>query len=248
MTESEDDTKSDIKWRPLATGVALFAAIFALNFFVIEETVNVIGVSRALAMGGMSAWVTWLLYRNNALKRDVLTGLYRRLVAEEKLEQLRLARKDVTVGIIDVNGLRLVNNTHGHDAGDRLLREVGHRLSSHFTFSRIVVARLGGDEFIVIAEHKSQQELCDELTACLSRPHQFGDWYIAAAGVARSRSGLVRDALRCADRAMYRAKKTSANHALQYDCVLDGIPAASATLMGRPQNRLRDEAIDRQES
>lgn len=197
-------------------------------------------------MGGGVAWITWLLYRNNSLKRDVLTGLYRRLVAEEKLEQLRLAKKDVTVAIIDINGLRLVNNTRGHDAGDRLLREVGHRLNSHFTFSRTVVARLGGDEFIVIAEHKSQQELCDELTVCLARPHQFGDWFIAAAGVARSRSGLVRDALRCADRAMYRAKKTSADHALQYDCVLDGIPAAFTT-PGRPQNRLRDKVVDHQE-
>jgi diguanylate cyclase (GGDEF)-like protein len=243
ITENEA-TPQNNRWRPLLVGGVLFTTIFTLDSLLVEDVVNLFGIARTVVIGGVSAWVTLLLYRNNNLKRDVLTGLYRRLVAEEKLEKLRLAKKDVTIAMIDVNGLRGLNNSKGHEEGDKLLKEVAHRLNSHFSFSRVVVARLGGDEFIVIAEHKSQQELCDEITSCLAREHCFGDWFIAAAGVARSRSGLVRDAMKCADKAMYRAKMTKADHALQYDCVLDGIPPSTDRPTHRPQKRLRDERFD----
>lgn len=242
MATNEDvSTARPNRWRPVSAGTAFFIGVFTLNVFV-EDGVTYFGVTRSTVVGSGAAWIIWLLYRNNILKKDVLTGLNRRLVAEEKLEQLRLAKRDVTVAIIDVNGLRTVNNNDGHEAGDRLLKEVSHRLSAHFSMGRIIVARLGGDEFIVVAEHKSPQDLCNELTRCLSKAHDFGDWPIAAAGVARSRCGKVRDAFRCADMAMYRAKKTNADHALQYDCVLDGIPPATLD-SERPTNRLRDEAI-----
>jgi diguanylate cyclase (GGDEF)-like protein len=247
MIMSEDDdgvaTPQNNRWRPLLAGGVLFTTIFILNSLVIEDGLNIFGLARTVVIGGISAWVTLLLYKNNTLKRDGLTGLYRRLVVEEKLEKLRLAKKDVTIAMIDVNGLRGLNNSRGHEEGDKLLKEVAHRLNSRFSFRRVVIARLGGDEFIVVAEHKSQQELCDEITSCLAKEHCFGDWFIAAAGVARSRNGYVRDALRCADKAMYRAKTTKADHALQYDCVLDGIPP-STDLPTRPQKRLRDERFD----
>jgi diguanylate cyclase (GGDEF)-like protein len=54
--------------------------------------------------------------------------------------------------VVDVNGLQQVNDSYGQDAGDALLREVGHRLTAT---ARLVdtVARIGGDEFAVLLEH-----------------------------------------------------------------------------------------------
>lgn len=229
--------KRHARLRPILTGGTLFLVVVTVSNIVVEESF-IYGVARASFTGGAVAWITWLLYRNNTLKRDVLTGLYLRTIADEKLETLTRQRKDVTVAMLDINGLKGINDSMGHDAGDSLMKEIGRRLTSQFAFSRIIVARLGGDEFIVIAPHKSQQELCDELNACLSKPHLFGDWFVASVGVARSRTGYARDALSCADRAMYYAKKDRLDHALQYDCVLHGIPTTTTT---RPQKRLRDE-------
>lgn len=236
MMDANGIGKRHARLRPILTGGAFFVIVIISNL--VDEAYLIYDVVRASFAGGAVAWITWLLYRNNTLKRDVLTGLYLRTIADEKLEALTRQRKDVTVAMLDVNGLKSVNDSLGHDAGDSLMKEIGHRLTSQFSFTRIIVARMGGDEFIVIAPHKSQQELCDELNDCLSKPHQFGDWFVAAVGVARSRTGYARDALSCADRAMYYAKKDRLDHALQYDCVLHGIPSSTTT---RPQKRLRDE-------
>lgn len=237
--DATSTVKRHARLRPILTGGAFFVVVIVTNL-VVEEYI-IYGVVRASFAGGAVAWITWLLYRNNTLKRDVLTGLYLRTVADEKLESLTRQHKDVTVAMLDINGLKGVNDSMGHDAGDSLMKEIGHRLTNQFSFSRIIVARMGGDEFIVIAPHKSQQELCDELNECLSKPHQFGTWFIASVGVARSRTGYARDALSCADRAMYYAKKDRLDHALQYDCVLHGIPPSTTNPSTRPHKRLRDE-------
>jgi len=81
---------------------------------------------------------------------DVLTALYNRTYFEEQMEHW--GTKDDAVGIMvcDLDGLKLVNDTLGHDAGDQLLKKTGEILSSCFGESSIV-ARVGGDEFAVIS-------------------------------------------------------------------------------------------------
>jgi diguanylate cyclase (GGDEF)-like protein len=188
---------------------------------------------RALIAGVGIAYLLYMRNRIITLKRDYLTGLYRRFVAEERIDTLSRSKKDVTVAIIDVNGLRHINNTLGHPTGDQLLIEVANRLSRLSRFG--LVARLGGDEFIVVTDQLSAGALCADLRCHLNELHIFGDFTIAAAGVARARRGRVRDAMKCADNAQRRAKATGAT-ALLYDCVLDGIPPVE----DRPLKRLRD--------
>jgi diguanylate cyclase (GGDEF)-like protein len=227
----------------------MFIAVFLFDLFVAKYVSAVLHVEnlrvfRALVAAVLVATLVYLYSRVSLLKRDALTGLYRRLIAEEQIEEASRARKDITIAIVDVNGLGKVNNASGHDCGDKLLREVASRLSGQFGMKslkrhgRVTIARLGGDEFVVLAQRQSPGWLSDQLTECLGQPHSFGDWHIASAGVARSRNGNVRDAFKCADLAMYRAKKTLARKALQYDCVLDGIPPSN--LSARPAKRLRD--------
>ena len=81
---------------------------------------------------------------------DVLTGLYNRTFFEEELERLKRGRQ-FPVGIItaDVDGLKTINDTLGHEAGDRLLRMAVYVLLGAFR-AEDMVARIGGDEFAVL--------------------------------------------------------------------------------------------------
>jgi diguanylate cyclase (GGDEF)-like protein len=84
---------------------------------------------------------------------DPLTGLYNRRVAEERIaaEASRSQRYGdaLTVVALDLNDFKRINDTHGHPAGDQVLKEFAKRLSSAIRLSDFA-ARMGGDEFLVL--------------------------------------------------------------------------------------------------
>ena len=81
---------------------------------------------------------------------DMLTGLYNRAFFEEELDRLARGRQfPLSIVMADVNGLKKVNDTLGHDAGDALLRSAARILLGAFR-AEDIVARFGGDEFIVL--------------------------------------------------------------------------------------------------
>lgn len=85
---------------------------------------------------------------------DQLTGLPNRRYFENKLDEAILqsqrAGTRTAILMIDLNGFKIINDTYGHEIGDRLLRHVAHHLRRVIR-STDTLARLGGDEFIVIA-------------------------------------------------------------------------------------------------
>ena len=85
--------------------------------------------------------------------RDALTGLYNRRHMEDTLarETLRARRNGITLGVImtDVDHFKKFNDTYGHQAGDALLRELGHFLR-HAVREEDIACRYGGEEFILI--------------------------------------------------------------------------------------------------
>lgn len=86
---------------------------------------------------------------------DALTGLANRALVRERLT-VALARakrsgRPVGVLLLDLNGFKPINDTHGHDAGDELLKVAADRLRASVR-TEDLVGRLGGDEFVVIAE------------------------------------------------------------------------------------------------
>ncbi len=97
----------------------------------------------------------------DAGRRDALTGLLNHGTAVARLadllEQRRGASGDVGIALIDIDNFRLVNDTHGHQAGDRALLEVARLLRIEFAETS-VLGRYGPDEFLVIAppEHSSR--------------------------------------------------------------------------------------------
>lgn len=85
---------------------------------------------------------------------DELTGLYNRrgfvTIANEQLKYARRAGHSLAVVFIDLDGMKMINDNFGHQAGDRALVETAAVLRSAFRNSD-VVARMGGDEFAVLA-------------------------------------------------------------------------------------------------
>lgn len=149
---------------------------------------------------------------------DVLTGLANRRKLEAELE-IRVSReREFCVLLLDVNGLKEVNDRFGHLAGDDLLRQFAGELS-HALRAQDIVGRLGGDEFLAVLD-------CDELQAekCMARIKQwvFGNYTLhvgdrqfktavsAAMGLARWKPALSAvQLLQLADLAMYRHKAES---------------------------------------
>ncbi|MFA3875179.1 diguanylate cyclase domain-containing protein [Streptomyces sp. MMCC 100] len=147
---------------------------------------------------------------------DALTGLANRRAVDSALDEAveRHREEEVVVSLVvcDLNGLKQVNDTHGHAVGDRLLERFGSVLSlCGAMLPGALAARLGGDEFCLLAVGppadavvKAAEELCRRAAEL-----ELGDG--VACGVASTEDpvGPVRSArrlFRLADAAQYRAK------------------------------------------
>jgi diguanylate cyclase (GGDEF)-like protein len=149
---------------------------------------------------------------------DVLTGLLNRRAIEERLAgALAVAPDGMLVVSLDLDGFKGVNDDHGHDVGDLVLRTLGRRLTDALRPGD-VVGRFGGDEFVVVCEDVGGDvdgqvavEIADRMEQALVAPIPFpgGSWSpTASIGTARPRPGEdLLSVLRRADQAMYAAKR-----------------------------------------
>jgi len=81
---------------------------------------------------------------------DTLTGLYNRTFLEEEMQRLDTERQlPISVLMVDLNGLKLVNDTYGHNKGDEMLKAVAEVLKSSCR-KEDFIARWGGDEFVIL--------------------------------------------------------------------------------------------------
>jgi diguanylate cyclase (GGDEF)-like protein/PAS domain S-box-containing protein len=148
---------------------------------------------------------------------DALTGLANRRALERTLEAAlgRAGARGRSVGVVmlDLDGFKAINDTHGHAEGDRALREVAARLR-RCVRERDLVARFGGDEFVVVltdlgGRSEVVQDSVERIREVLAEP--FGKMRLnAAIGVATfpADGGSGADLLAHADRAMYVDKAT----------------------------------------
>jgi diguanylate cyclase (GGDEF)-like protein/PAS domain S-box-containing protein len=89
---------------------------------------------------------------------DSLTGLYNRAYFEEELERYNFPRYyPLSVVILDVNGLKVINDTFGHSEGDRLLQHLSQTLTS-VSRQGDILARIGGDEFAVLLPSTTSED------------------------------------------------------------------------------------------
>jgi diguanylate cyclase (GGDEF)-like protein/PAS domain S-box-containing protein len=149
---------------------------------------------------------------------DIVTGLPNRGMFLERLHQtLAQAQRDrekVNLIFLDLDNFKDVNDTQGHDVGDKLLRSVAERLGVCMRDSD-VLARLGGDEFVVVCPSVATQEsvaaVVQRIMAIFINPFDIEGRQIytsASIGIAVYPDDSL-DAstlFRCADTAMYQAK------------------------------------------
>jgi diguanylate cyclase (GGDEF)-like protein/PAS domain S-box-containing protein len=161
---------------------------------------------------------------------DALTGLPNRWLLNDRLT-LELARaqrhqQKLTVMLLDLDDFKRVNDTLGHTVGDKLLQDVGKRLTS-FVRKSDTVARMGGDEFMLmllfprIKEDGDAARIAQRILAAFRKPFTFDSHEIritTSIGIAiYPNDGKDADTLiKNADIAMYRAKAQGRDNYQRY--------------------------------
>ena len=156
---------------------------------------------------------------------DLLTGLPNRSLLHDRLEHAieSSKRKAASFGVIlmDLDRFKEVNDALGHDVGDEVLREVGRRLKVTMR-AEDTVARLGGDEYVLLIDDLEPQDaalIADKILASLDLPFLWQNQSIdlgASLGCSfyPSQCGDANGLLRCADIAMYVAKRSGQGYVL----------------------------------
>jgi len=174
---------------------------------------------------------------------DTLTKLPNRAMLTDRmrqaLSQSRRSGQQVGVVFLDLDGLKAVNDTHGHDAGDHLLITVAERMKLALREGD-TLARLGGDEFVAmlpgLTDADASAPMLNRLLTAAAQPVQFGDAVLqvsASLGVTFYPQEQEIDAdqlLRQADQAMYQAKQTGKNRYAIFNAAQDRLVREHQTL------------------
>lgn len=164
---------------------------------------------------------------------DPLTGLYNRASFKRKMADAlhRLERFGEPFGLlfIDLDRFKEINDSFGHEHGDRLLVQVAQRIERELR-ELDLACRLGGDEFTVLVPHADDDAhlalISQRLIDAISRPYPLGDQSMEVGCsigiVVAPRDGTDADVLmRHADAAMYHAKENGRGHYAFFDAAID---------------------------
>lgn len=130
--------------------------IIIVNFFQMKYY----GISYVWTSSALSLLLLYLYMMNSQLSIDMLTSVYNRRATNTQLalelKQLKKARFDLALIIADIDHFKVINDTHGHLAGDQALRTTAKILTDSCS-KKNFVARFGGDEFIILLKVNSVQ-------------------------------------------------------------------------------------------
>ena len=162
---------------------------------------------------------------------DALTGLPNRLLLDDRLSQAlgrsRRTGTRVAVLFLDVDRLKVINDSRGHSAGDRLLKAIADRLRNIVRQGE-TVARFGGDEFVIVSEGVRDalqaEALGSRVIEAFNEPMLVEGTTLkvgVSVGVAlEDESATTESLLRDADAAMYRAKEQGRERVVIFDAGL----------------------------
>jgi diguanylate cyclase (GGDEF)-like protein len=163
--------------------------------------------------------------RNAALEKvsrtDALTGLYNRRHLDEELTrrhaEARRHGESMSLLLLDIDHFKRVNDTHGHPAGDMVLREFARRLSNELRLGDIA-GRWGGEEFLAILPHTDEAgglQVAQRIRAAIAEsPFVAGAARITVTVSGGCYSGLgesPEQLLQSVDRGLYQAKASGRN-------------------------------------
>ena len=163
-----------------------------------------------------------------AALHDLLTDLPNRALFYDRLEHAFLQAKrhgwTLAVMFVDLDNFKLINDTYGHEAGDRVLQVIAERLKEG-TRGDDTVSRHGGDEFVILINEVREETnislIAEKILSRIQAPFNVPTRDVtitpiiqASMGIAVfPKHGATADSLiSCADRAMYVAKRTRSGH------------------------------------
>lgn len=207
-----------------------------------------IGVSMRQSVARLSSVTEQLAHQ---ARHDLLTGLPNRFAAMERLDQLRLAGTPFALLFVDIDGFKGVNDSHGHELGDQVLREVARRLSAS-TRTNEFIARLGGDEFVVILTAYENVDdamhLGHRLIQEVEQPYgaDHGIFALSASvGVVTPEPGISSvEALHQADSALYLAKHRGRGRVERFDATLQADIEREADLALALRHGVRNSELE----
>lgn len=189
-------------------------------------------------------------------QNDALTGLLNRVAFESALkrhneaESIGRLETDGCLMYFDLDRFKFINDTHGHIAGDLVLKTVAQRL--RYTLGGgVMIGRLGGDEFAALLTDVSSratiETICRVLIEQVSKPIMIGDvkeWVGLSIGAYMLKRGELNlgEMLHRADLAMYEAKRAGRGRLVFYDDSMD----AAARSRAQVQADLRNAIDERQ--
>ncbi len=186
-------------------------------------------------------------------QHDSVTGLPNRKLFHDRLtqalERSRHTNKPMALLFLNLDRFKLINDSLGHESGDRLLESVAARLLSCI-HSDDTIARLGGDEFLVVLDRISVAEhaarVAEKMLRALSAPIRIGDSEITVStsiGIATSpRDGIDAETLvKNADAAMDRAKNKGRNNYQYYEPEMNACASERLALEGALRRALAQQ-------
>ena len=158
--------------------------------------------------------------------RDALTGLYNRghftEISAQELERARRFSEPLTVALLDLDHFKRVNDTYGHESGDIALTHFAS-VCQEFARKIDIVARLGGEEFVMLLPRANKEPAFEilqrlrlrvmESRLTASNGAMFGLTVSIGLASLRSHTRDMRELLRNADAALYKAKREGRNRA-----------------------------------
>lgn len=182
-------------------------------------------------------------------RHDPLTGLSNRRGLVNAVEGLLQAAQPgdgaLALLFLDLDGFKIVNDTHGHAAGDQLLRMAADRLKRVLRDSD-VAAPIGGDEFVVVAEKLNEEralKLGEALIGAIASSYDFGNGTTAEIGVsvgiamAPEHGTDFAELLAVADAALYEAKSAGKSRCCMASA-LTNIAALRRLQVSRPGGKI----------
>ena len=151
---------------------------------------------------------TYIANLSEAAHVDALTGIRNRLALRRDYDQYQ--GHEVSVMMMDLNDFKVINDSHGHDEGDRILRETGKLLSD--TFGAEHCYRYGGDEFLVIVPDITEEAFHEKLESIhRNRPvidaAESANFSIGVVHAMLNDSNTLRKLISSADEKMYETKR-----------------------------------------
>ena len=204
------------------TVVAMLVATVGIHTTAVIDNPTLLFSTLALLIGVVAIVAALqdaeLRHRDDAVL-DPLTGLLNRHALKPRFEEIRqqarIADEPVAMVVCDIDEFKAINDTHGHEVGDAVLRDVAYEMRKGLRSFELVY-RLGGEEFLIVLpgiDLDGGHEVAERIRTAVAASRPRGIAVSISAGVIAARGRDVRydEMFRAADAALYAAKHSGRN-------------------------------------